>query len=121
MKGVVIDTMLFSRRKTDAVTKKAEEKRLEEIKRQLDREVEALQSSFYERFFQLIGAKKAGAAIELRDGTVVISEGGKLTKTAVQGHRAGRPQDPPAVHERRRRRTARPGSCSPTTSAATRR
>ena len=84
MNGVVIDTMLFSRRKTDAITKKAEEKRLEEIQRQLGREVDALQSSFYERFFQLVGAKKAGAAIELRDGTVVVSEGGKLTKTALK-------------------------------------
>ena len=82
MNGVVIDTMLFSRRKTDAITKKAEEKRLEEIRRQLDREVEALQQSFYERFFGLIGAKQAGAAVELRDGTVVISEGAKYTKTA---------------------------------------
>ncbi len=82
MNGIVIDTMLFSRRKTDAITKKAEEKRLEEIKRQLDREVDALQQSFYERFFGLIGAKQAGAAIELRDGTVVISEGAKYTKTA---------------------------------------
>ncbi len=82
MNGIVIDTMLFSRRKTDAITKKAEEKRLEEIKRQLDREVEALQTSFYERFFSLVGSQKAGAAIELRDGTVVVSEGAKLTKTA---------------------------------------
>ncbi|PAP76749.1 DNA-directed RNA polymerase subunit beta [Rubrivirga marina] len=81
MNGVVIDTMLFSRRKTDAITKKAEEKRLEEIKRQLDREVDALQQSFYERFFSLIGSKQAGAAIELRDGTIVISEGAKYTKT----------------------------------------
>ncbi len=82
MSGVVIDTMLFSRRKTDAITKKAEEKRLEEIKRQLDREVDVLQTSFYERFFSLIGSKKAGAAVELRDGTVIVSEGAKLTKTA---------------------------------------
>ena len=84
MNGVVIDTMLFSRRKTDAITKKAEEKRLAEIERQLEREVESLQTSFYERFFSLIGSKKAGAAIELRDGTVVVSEGGKLTKTALK-------------------------------------
>ncbi|MGB3543665.1 DNA-directed RNA polymerase subunit beta [Rubrivirga sp.] len=82
MNGVVIDTMLFSRRKTDAITKKAEEKRLEEIGRQLEREVEALQQSFYERFFALMGAKKAGSAVELRDGTVVVSEGAKLSKTA---------------------------------------
>ncbi len=80
MYGVVIDTKLFSRRKTDAVTKKAEEKRLAEIETQLKREVDALQSSFYERFVGLIGNQKAGAAIELRDGTVVASEGAKITR-----------------------------------------
>jgi len=80
MNGIVIDTKLFSRRKTDPITKKAEEKRLEEIKRQLDREVDALQQSFYERFFSLVGNEKAGAAIELRDGTVVVSEGAKLSR-----------------------------------------
>ena len=53
-------------------------------------------ASFYERFFQLVGAEKAGAAIELRDGTVVVSEGGKLTKTALK-EIARRPQDPPGV------------------------
>ena len=82
MNGVVIDTMLFSRRKTDAITKKAEEKRLEEIERQLGREIDALQSSFFERFYALIGGEKAGGAVELRDGTVVVSEGAKITKKA---------------------------------------
>src|SRR5690606_30942370 len=53
MHGVVIDTKLFSRRKSDPVTKKAEEKRLAEIEAQLAREVDALRTSFYERFFAL--------------------------------------------------------------------
>ena len=85
MKGVVIDTKLFSRRKTDAVTKKAEEKRLEEIDRQITREVEALQTSFYERFLGVANNRKVGAAVEMRDGTIVISEGGKLQKKAFAG------------------------------------
>ena len=80
MKGVVIDTKLFSRRKTDAVTKKAEEKRMAEIEVQLGREIDALQTSFYERFISLIGGKKAGAAIEMRDGTVIASEGAKISR-----------------------------------------
>ena len=85
MKGVVIDTKLFSRRKTDAVTKKAEEKRIAEIEVQLGREIDALQTSFYERFLSLIGGQKAGAAIELRDGTVVASEGAKISKRTFSG------------------------------------
>ncbi len=80
MKGVVIDTKLFSRRKTDAVTKKAEEKRMAEIEVQLGREIDSLQTSFYERFVGLIGGKKAGAAIEMRDGTVIASEGAKISR-----------------------------------------
>ena len=84
MKGVVIDTKLFSRRKTDAVTKKAEEKRMAEIEVQLGREIDALQTSFYERFISLIGGKKAGAVIELRDGTVVASEGAKISRKTFQ-------------------------------------
>ncbi|HIG73249.1 MAG TPA: DNA-directed RNA polymerase subunit beta [Bacteroidetes bacterium] len=85
MKGVVIDTMLFSRRKTDPVTKKAEEKRLEEIEKALGREIEALQNSFYERFFTLVQGRKVGGAIELRDGSVIVSDGAKITKTAFNG------------------------------------
>ncbi len=82
MKGVVIDTMLFSRRKTDPVTKKAEEKRLEEIEKALAREIGALQSSFYERFFSLINGRKVGGAVELRDGTIVLSDSAKIGKKA---------------------------------------
>jgi DNA-directed RNA polymerase subunit beta len=80
----VIDTKLFSRRKTDAVTKKAEEKRMAEIEVQLGREIDSLQTSFYERFISLIGNQKAGAVLELRDGTVVASEGAKLSRKTFQ-------------------------------------
>src|SRR5690606_28902650 len=84
MHGVVIDTKLFSRRKSDPVTKKAEEKRLAEIEAQLTREVDALRTSFFERFFGLAQNEKAGEAVELRDGTVIVSEGAKITKRAFQ-------------------------------------
>jgi DNA-directed RNA polymerase subunit beta len=81
MKGVVIHTQLFSRRKSDPLTKKAEERRLEEIDATLGREIDALQQSFYDRFFSLAQNRKS-QGVELRDGTVVVSEGGKLSKTA---------------------------------------
>ena len=81
MKGVVIHTQLFSRRKSDPLTKKAEERRLEEIDATLGREIDALQQSFYDRFFSLAQNRKSNG-VELRDGTVVVSEGGKVTKTA---------------------------------------
>ena len=80
MYGVVVDTKLFSRRKSDPATKKAEEKRLIELETQLARELEALKTSFYERFFSLALNKKTGAAVEKRDGGVVLSEGGKISR-----------------------------------------
>ncbi len=85
MSGIVVDTKLFSRRKSDPATKKAEEKRLAEIETGLGREMEALRHSFYERFFSLALNKKAGAAVELRDGTVVLSEGAKVQRRPFEG------------------------------------
>ena len=80
MRGVVIDTRLFSRRKSDPVTKKAEERRLAEIEEEFTREVASLQESFFKRFFAIVNDVKAAAPIEMRDGTVVLSEGVKITK-----------------------------------------
>jgi DNA-directed RNA polymerase subunit beta len=81
MHGVVIDTQLFSRRKADPATKKAEEARLMQIENQLGRDIGELDEKFYERFFELAHNETSGG-IELRDGTVVVSEGGKVTKKA---------------------------------------
>ncbi|MEM8560573.1 MAG: DNA-directed RNA polymerase subunit beta, partial [Bacteroidota bacterium] len=81
MKGVVIDTQLFSRRKTDPITKKAEERRLTEIDAALGRELSSLRDSFYERFFN-IAQGETSEGVELRDGTIVVSEGGKISKAA---------------------------------------
>ncbi len=84
MKGVVIGTQLFSRRKTDPATKKAEEMRLEQIEGQLARDIGELDERFYERFFEIAHNQTSGG-IELRDGTVLVSEGGKVTKKAFEG------------------------------------
>ena len=83
MQGVVIDTQLFSRRKADPATKKAEEMRLEQIENQLARDVAELDEQFYERFFEL-GHNETSGGVELRDGTVVVSEGGKVTKKSFE-------------------------------------
>lgn len=82
MNGVVIDTKLFSRRRTDAATKTAEEMRVKEIQETLQTEIEALTETFYDRFFSLVHREKAGEAIELRDGTVIVSEEASITKKA---------------------------------------
>jgi len=84
MRGVVIGTQLFSRRKTDPATKKAEEIRLKQLEDQLQQDLVELNERFYERFYELSHNEVSGG-VETRDGRIVISEGGRVTKKAFEG------------------------------------
>ncbi len=81
MKGVVIATELFGRRKLDSASKKAEGDRLADIEAQYNREKEALDEAFWEKFFRIVG-RKSSAGVEDRDGAVLLSKGARFTKTA---------------------------------------
>ena len=81
MKGVVIDTKLFSRRKLDPASKKIEQQRLAEIEDQHQREIANLNNSFWEKFYSLVEGKTS-AGVEDREGRVILSEGAKFTKDA---------------------------------------
>ncbi len=84
MKGVVIDTKLFSRRRLDPASKKLEQQRLEEVEKQFEKEVAELNRKFWEKFFKLVEGKTA-EAVEDRDGKVLLSEGAKITREAFEG------------------------------------
>ena len=81
MKGVVIDTKLFSRRKLDPASKKIEQQRLAEIEDQHQREIANLSNGFWEKFYSLVEGKTS-AGVEDREGRVILSEGAKFTKDA---------------------------------------
>ncbi len=83
MKGVVIDTKLFSRRKLDPASKKIEQQRLAEIEDQYRREIVNLDSRFWEKFYSLVEGKTS-AGVEDREGRVILSEGAKFTKDAFE-------------------------------------
>ncbi|PIQ63376.1 MAG: DNA-directed RNA polymerase subunit beta [Bacteroidetes bacterium CG12_big_fil_rev_8_21_14_0_65_60_17] len=83
MKGVVIDTKLFSRRKLDPASKKEEQKQITAIDKQLDKDLAELDARFWEKFFALLEGRKAADFID-RNGNVVVSEGAKITKTALK-------------------------------------
>ena len=74
MDGVVIDTKLFSRRQLDPASKKMEERRLESIENNLERERADLNDRFWDKFFALVGDAES-AGIEDRDGNVIVSDG----------------------------------------------
>ncbi len=81
MKGVVIDTKLFSRRKLDPASKRVEQQRLSEIEGKLERELAGLNTKFYDRFFGLLEGQATGG-VEDREGRVLLSEGNKITRDA---------------------------------------
>ena len=83
MKGTVIDTKLFSRRKLDEGSKEAEEAHLEKIEEQLERDLAALNEQFREKVLNLVGDKTSNG-IETRDGKVILSEGAKFTESALE-------------------------------------
>ncbi|QXD15174.1 DNA-directed RNA polymerase subunit beta [Rhodocaloribacter litoris] len=84
MKGVVIDTKLFSRRRLDPASKKLEQERLAEIDEHFEKSVADLNRKFWERFFRLVEGRTA-AYVEDREGNVLVSEGAKITKEAFDG------------------------------------
>ena len=85
MKGVVIDTKLFSRRKLDPASKKVEQQRLEEIDRKLERELAKLDQKFYNRLFPLLEGRTSGG-VEDREGNVVLSEGAAFSADSFEGY-----------------------------------
>ncbi len=83
MNGVVIDTKLFSRRKTDPVTKKKEHRELARIDQELERRLLALEVDLANRFFAIADGRTS-AGIETLDGRVVVSLGAVVTREAFE-------------------------------------
>ena len=83
MKGVVIDTKLFSRRKLDPASKKREQQRLAEIDEQLQRDLAELDRRFWEKFFNLVEGQ-VSAGVETREGDIVLPEGMPFTREAFE-------------------------------------
>ena len=57
MKGVVIDTKLFSRRKLDPASKKIEQKKVAEIEAKLEEDLDALRDLFWKDWKRLLVAR----------------------------------------------------------------
>ncbi len=81
MKGVVIDTKLFSRRKLDPASKKEENKRLAEIEKDLELSMTELNEKFWDKLMGLLAGKKAADFVD-RDGNVLVSKNAKIDAKA---------------------------------------
>ena len=86
MKGVVIGTNLFSRRKLDPATKKREQQRLSDIEEYHERELTRLNEDFLDKLENLVEGEKS-VGIEDREGRVLVSEGAEISVEDLQGHK----------------------------------
>ncbi|MEM6335110.1 MAG: DNA-directed RNA polymerase subunit beta [Bacteroidota bacterium] len=86
MNGVVIDTKLFSRRKTDAQSKKRDEASLADIEGKFDRAITDLNADFYEKLIAIAG-DKVSTGIKDREGRVIVGEGEKPTADSFRGYK----------------------------------
>ena len=84
MKGVVIDTRLFSRRKLDADSKQIEQRRLAEIDARFERKIKELDEDFWKKFMGLVGDRKS-AGVKNREGQVILKKGARFSKAALEG------------------------------------
>jgi len=83
MKGVVIDTKLFSRRKLDPASKKQETKRLAEIDHDFELSMRELSEGFWTKFSDALEGKKAKDFVD-RQGKVLVTEGAVIKKNAFE-------------------------------------
>ncbi len=81
MKGVVIDTKLFSRRKLDPATKKREQQRLADIEDAYETSMRNLNNTFWDKFYALVEGKPSGGA-ETREGMMLVMPGVTITREA---------------------------------------
>jgi DNA-directed RNA polymerase subunit beta len=77
MKGVVISTKLFSRKKKDTESKKEDKKRLESLDRSRRKDLKELQEKLGKKLEQLLTGEKS-AGIRDNDGNVIMRSGTAL-------------------------------------------
>ncbi len=79
MRGVVIDTKLFSRKKKDAESKKEEKKRLEEIEKWLKAAKSEVHAKLIDKLAEVL-EDETSAGIRTKDGAVAIRSGTVLKR-----------------------------------------
>jgi DNA-directed RNA polymerase subunit beta len=83
MKGIVIATKLFSRKKKDTESKKEDKKKLEALDRSRRREIKELEEKLGRKLDQLLAGEKS-SGIRDTDGNIVIRAGTALKEDTFQ-------------------------------------
>jgi DNA-directed RNA polymerase subunit beta len=83
MKGVVISTKLFSRKKKDTESKKEDKKRLESLERSRKKDLKELVEKLGKKLDQLLAGEKS-SGIRDNDGNVIVRSGTSLKEDTFQ-------------------------------------
>jgi DNA-directed RNA polymerase subunit beta len=83
MKGVVISTKLFSRKKKDTESKKEDKKRLESLERSRKKDLKELLEKLGKKLDQLLAGEKS-SGIRDNDGNVIVRSGTTLKEDTFQ-------------------------------------
>jgi DNA-directed RNA polymerase subunit beta len=83
LKGIVIDTKLFSRKKKDAKSKRQDKKKLDEIEAWFESERKRIYKLRDEKLTQVLTGEVSATIRHIKDGKVVLRAGAELTPERV--------------------------------------
>ncbi len=81
MKGIVVSTKLFSRKKKDTESKKEDKRKLEELENEFKKQVRRLKSNLRDELSKLLSGKLS-AGVLYTDGADFVKKGRKFTEDA---------------------------------------
>ena len=84
LKGVVIDTRIYSRKERDKRSKKKDKKRIDEVKDEITARIAEVTRVRYERIAEALVDMPTCDIANLHTGEIVVSSGKKWTKAMVQ-------------------------------------
>ncbi|MGH7497064.1 MAG: DNA-directed RNA polymerase subunit beta [bacterium] len=84
LKGIVIDTKLFSRKKKDTKTKRQEKKKLDEIEEWHTRELHRVKRLLREKLAHLLEGEMSGTIRDLAHGKVIVRANTELTSERLE-------------------------------------
>ena len=80
LKGIVIDTRIYSRKERDKRSKKKDKKRIDELKAEITQKIAEIEKVRFEKLVDFLGDTVANEVTSFHTGEVLVPEGKKWTK-----------------------------------------
>jgi DNA-directed RNA polymerase subunit beta len=83
--GVIVDVRVFSRRGTTNIDKKKEQRKIEEIRKEADKQRRSIEKLRREKVASLLTGSTCNESVRDRDGSIVVRKGTKFTEKLLSG------------------------------------